>query len=250
MADPLSVAASIAGLVSLASDVVGLCFKCYEYQKSVRNAPEAIQKVADELKVLGRVLRGLESVYQNRTTELPSLAALDQEVARCKSEIDKFETRLQRNTRDLSLAAKLKWPLKEKDVASFIERLQRFCVVFSAAQATDTLNVSMQSLSLLEDITQSMASRDAQAASDDITAWLSPLDFSQRQQELFTNRRHPRTGGWILREPQFHSWRSGSPNPVFTSLFLKGIPGSGKTILWQVFGPSVLSQALRAWAGG
>jgi hypothetical protein len=232
MADPLSAAASIAGLIALASEVVKACYRCYGFQKAVLHASESFKKVIEELQLLRKVLLDLEDVYNRRTHELPSVTGIMKELLDCKVELENFRDKLVLKTGELGVVDKLKWPRKEKEVASFIGRLQGFCSIFSAAQLSDNLRISMQSLSILTDIRSNMESTEAELQLNNIATWFSLLDFTQRQEEMFYNRRHPRTGTWILKELEIVRWRSASPNPAYSSLFVEGPPGSGKTILW------------------
>jgi hypothetical protein len=42
-----------------------------------------------------------------------------------------------------------------------------------------------------------------------IIEWLSPINFFLRQADI-SHVRHPETGGWLLVNPHFQEWRSGS----------------------------------------
>jgi hypothetical protein len=42
-----------------------------------------------------------------------------------------------------------------------------------------------------------------------IIGWLSPINFFLRQADI-SHARHPETGGWMLLDPPFQEWRSGS----------------------------------------
>lgn len=61
---------------------------------------------------------------------------------------------------------------------------------------------------------------------DKIKRWLSPPDPSTNANHARTLR-HEGTGAWLLENPVFQSWHSGSP----LHLWLHGLAGSGKTVL-------------------
>ncbi|KAJ7312219.1 hypothetical protein DFH08DRAFT_447865, partial [Mycena albidolilacea] len=61
---------------------------------------------------------------------------------------------------------------------------------------------------------------------DTIVSWLSPINFFPRQQEIL-QMQQPGTGGWLLKNPHFEEWKSGSTR----TLWCHGIPGAGKTVL-------------------
>jgi Cdc6-like AAA superfamily ATPase len=59
-----------------------------------------------------------------------------------------------------------------------------------------------------------------------ISAWLSPLDF-RAQQTLFLGYHAPGTCSWILKEALFSTWLQDSG----TVLYVYGDPGTGKTVM-------------------
>ncbi|KAJ7028851.1 hypothetical protein C8F04DRAFT_1398720 [Mycena alexandri] len=59
-----------------------------------------------------------------------------------------------------------------------------------------------------------------------ITEWLSPINFFLRQADISQSQQKG-TGGWLLADPQFQQWESGSGK----TLWCHGIPGVGKTVL-------------------
>ncbi|KAJ6524823.1 hypothetical protein B0H19DRAFT_1008166, partial [Mycena capillaripes] len=59
-----------------------------------------------------------------------------------------------------------------------------------------------------------------------ILNWLSPINFFLRQADI-SRVRAKGTGGWLLADPVFKKWESGSGS----TLWCRGIPGAGKTIL-------------------
>ncbi|KAJ7334613.1 hypothetical protein DFH08DRAFT_290128 [Mycena albidolilacea] len=60
----------------------------------------------------------------------------------------------------------------------------------------------------------------------DFLNWLSPINFFPRQEDIFRVRQKG-TGEWLLAHPCFQEWKSGSRR----TLWCRGIPGAGKTIL-------------------
>ncbi|KAJ7828049.1 hypothetical protein B0H14DRAFT_1223022 [Mycena olivaceomarginata] len=59
-----------------------------------------------------------------------------------------------------------------------------------------------------------------------IINWLSPINFFLRQADIAQARQHG-TGGWLLTDPHFQEWESSSGG----TLWCRGIPGAGKTVL-------------------
>ncbi|KAJ7351374.1 hypothetical protein DFH08DRAFT_694503 [Mycena albidolilacea] len=61
---------------------------------------------------------------------------------------------------------------------------------------------------------------------DAILDWLSPINFFLRHADI-SQIREKGTGGWLLEDPVFKKWESGSGS----TLWCHGIPGAGKTVL-------------------
>ncbi|KAJ6545367.1 hypothetical protein B0H19DRAFT_861021, partial [Mycena capillaripes] len=59
-----------------------------------------------------------------------------------------------------------------------------------------------------------------------IINWLSPINFFLRHADI-SRVRQKHTGGWLLADPVFKRWESGSGR----TLWCRGIPGAGKTML-------------------
>ncbi|KAJ6574620.1 hypothetical protein B0H19DRAFT_935198, partial [Mycena capillaripes] len=59
-----------------------------------------------------------------------------------------------------------------------------------------------------------------------IIEWLSPINFFLRQADISQSQQEG-TGEWLLNNPHFQQWESGSGK----TLWCHGIPGSGKTVL-------------------
>ncbi|KAJ7232410.1 hypothetical protein C8J57DRAFT_1091237 [Mycena rebaudengoi] len=64
---------------------------------------------------------------------------------------------------------------------------------------------------------------------DQIIEWYSPLNFFQRQDEIFDTGQ-PGTGEWLQNDAKFRSWESG----IGKILWCRGIPGAGKTVLVSI----------------
>jgi hypothetical protein len=85
---------------------------------------------------------------------------------------------------------------------------------------------------------------DAEADREKLIEWMSPLNFFERQLDIFSNWQ-PGTGDWLLSDTKFKEWECAtgtaalwcrgmrgffqSFNNLFSELFL--IAGAGKTVL-------------------
>ena len=74
-------------------------------------------------------------------------------------------------------------------------------------------------------------SRQLQKHDLDVLTWLSPTTFANRQKDILLQAQ-PGTGEWVLTSDAFKNWLA-SPASSQT-LWLVGIPGSGKTTLASI----------------
>ena len=130
--DPLSVAASVAGLVSLTfeiSQTVG------HYYKAVKGAPKSIQKIQQELSLMGSTLQQLEDLLRGSHMSKSSFAqssVLTTAVTSCIQTIEKISAKLAPAKADRLSRTKeaLKWPFSEKEVEKRLEALRRYTSTF------------------------------------------------------------------------------------------------------------------------
>ncbi|KAK6531048.1 hypothetical protein TWF281_007875 [Arthrobotrys megalospora] len=80
----------------------------------------------------------------------------------------------------------------------------------------------------MQKVTERIESMQQDKQRDEILRWLSPLEPLKRHQDV-RSIRVPDTGQWLLEEPNFQDWHSGTnTNRV---LCCSGIPGAGKTVI-------------------
>ncbi|KAA8894720.1 ankyrin repeat-containing domain protein [Sphaerosporella brunnea] len=68
---------------------------------------------------------------------------------------------------------------------------------------------------------------DKETERAEILAWISPISYEKHHRQA-CERRTPNTGEWILARKEFMQWINSSST---TLLWLRGIPGAGKTML-------------------
>lgn len=241
MGDPLSVAASIAGLLSLANDLAGGVYACYKYYKSVKEAKGQIQEAIDKLKALRTQLQDLESIYASASQPLPSTEQVLDAVKKCTDDIIEFSSLLDPNFKEFKgRFQQLTWPAKKEKVNSFLSNIQWYHSLFVDAKHSDTLRLADTAVSLGKqiaesvDLEKSLATKARQAQTwQQLLNWLSPLNLQELETLHIHTSQTRRTDGsshWILREPKFKHWRDSKKGRVW----LYGDPGVGKTILMSV----------------
>ena len=142
MADPISIASGIAGLISLAGSVVSTC---YQYGCAVKSAPTEIQKLLGEVMSLSGVLTAVKSlidaetakVYTDEKTDCRSdypppyrFVELEGPLNDCRCALEEIEAVLKKASskeeHKLGKAFKrLIWPLKQPETMAIVARLER-----------------------------------------------------------------------------------------------------------------------------
>lgn len=235
MADPLSIAASIAGLISLA-DVVFI--RLVKFGRSVKNAEKEIQDLSKEINLLGgalnslaRLVRALEDGHFDTNLRMHNIED-------CSDTLKDMEKRLQKLEKSSSLTKqKLMWPFTKDRVQEWLEELSQHKANINLALSANSLDAMLRLLSqednhateILAEIkeTRKITSRIHQDSERQKVLEFFLMYNPQQNYDMSMHLRHPRTGLWLQRLPEFQHWIS-TPD---SNLWLKGIPGAGKTVL-------------------
>lgn len=129
--DPLSIAASLAGLVSLTSRVsrtIG------SYCKSVKDARKDVQETAQELASMYDVLHQLDGLLRSQQlkTKIDSNSVLAKAIAVCGNNVERLSSKVQRLELDglARVWEKLKWPFNEKEMQKIPATLRKCAATF------------------------------------------------------------------------------------------------------------------------
>ncbi|KAF2686819.1 ankyrin [Lentithecium fluviatile CBS 122367] len=243
MADPLSVAGSIAGLISL-GDVVFR--KLYNYTREAKHAEKSINDLRNEIATLNGVLHNLRLVAE----DLEAMSNLNHSlkpdhVKSCMATVQKLHDKLENlglsNSGKLRGAVqKLAWPFKSINVNEFIEDVRQHRNNLSFALSADSMTALLKCLSLQESSSQKLDDIDARLENKErIDTRIAVDDERQRildhflsvdpQPSFNTNvkLRYPTTGFWLKENDIFSKWI----RETGTNLWLSGIAGAGKSVL-------------------
>ncbi|KAF7533510.1 hypothetical protein G7054_g7020 [Neopestalotiopsis clavispora] len=260
MADPLSIASGIAGLLSLA----GAAFHgVHQYVRTVKDAKDFVKALSKELQSLSSVLQGVkvlaEAFEQDGTA--PSVGLGLEHISSCRTVLDEIlkETKKIREAinSQKSITSKVeyvKWPFRKSKTEDLINQLSRH-------KATLTLALDAASLSALADCLgkvnesgeklgkiyegvenlQVLKQIHLDAQRKDVLDFFMPVDPSPNLQTSW-KLRHPGTGIWLTESLRFRTWISEADSKIW----LSGIPGAGKTVL----AGAVIREALQQAATG
>lgn len=246
MADPLSLAASLAGLVSLCDTVFR---SVYKYVRSAKEAKDEITKIAQELQSFTGILRGVQALAQSLEEDGDTYdpAIRVHHVYHCEQALNKINERMRRAAQKVEkgrsiggLVQQLKWPFSKKETQEVLEELERHKNNMNLGIATDSMH-KMQILLSKQKETDIVVTETRRVVREIHTEIV--VDSKKRrvlnffmdtskvnpQTSLDTNIRirHPMTGLWLTESSVFIQWLDTPGSKVW----LSGIPGGGKTVL-------------------
>ena len=231
MADPFSLAASTADLLSLTIKVVGAT---YSYVKAVKNAQKTIVAFKDELRALRQVLPQLEdSMASGRTLTLPDFQTLTSTIQICESTLLDLLLKLDKPARNKFHAAmnQLIWPLKEKETLQAIDTLHRYTNIFEVSLSIDGIAHARLILKEVKEFHQEVSTNYEDEHLTKVLHWISKSEYQERHHDV-QSRQVKQTGQWLLTLPQFSDWCSDTS--ADDTLWCSGIPGSGKTMITSI----------------
>ena len=245
--DPLSVTASIAGVVSLTEIVIR---RLFQYVQSVREAKQEISALLRETSNLGGVLRSLEMLARQFETAQLQTEFQTHHINACCSTLNRLEQLLGNHNPSKtqnalkSLKLKLHWPLSKSQAEEFLEELERHKSTLSLALEADGFSALLRAFSR-QDMSVRNGIKDLQDGLQHLHSRYDMAErfvMSQHHQKILgffglvdprKNQRsnlgllHPGTGLWFTEGDDFKLWHREKN----AKLWINGIPGAGKTIL-------------------
>ena len=245
MADPLSIAGSIGGLISLADTVFRLVFK---YVRSAVNAKQEVKLLADEIQALAGVLQSLrllaggleaEGHSFDPTIRAHHLGLLNSTLNRLQQRAEKAHEKFKSGSKTQQRLQQLKWPFSAGDTKELLEDLVRHKTTISLALSADSLRKLQVCLTNQEEQRQILSSIENTVKKIEINTQITMNELKQKvlsffmkvspqpNLEISVKLREPMTGLWLTDSPTYTTWMK-TPG---SKLWLSGIPGAGKTIL-------------------
>lgn len=186
MADPLSVASSAAGLISLADTVFRLIFK---YARSAANAKEEVKNAADEIQALTGVLQslrvlvsGLEAEGQTFDPALRAhhLGTLSSILGRIQQRVGKAQKKFENSSKTQQRLQQLKWPLSAGETKELLEGLHRHKSTISLALSANSPRNLQLGLTKQDEMAQTLSSIESTMKRTEIHAQIARAIPSRR----------------------------------------------------------------------
>ncbi|KAL8669455.1 MAG: hypothetical protein Q9168_005951 [Polycauliona sp. 1 TL-2023] len=245
MADPLSFASGIGGLITLADVVFGRIFK---YVQSVKGASEEISDLSSEVGTLYGILSSLLLVSRQLEDEmLVPTNIRTHHINSCTQTLEKMRNILDRDgTSSLqtqtvqSIKRKLRWPFSSSEVKFLLAECERHKATLGLALKADSMSALVQLLSdqadirnTVDEIKKDLQLRHAADTRVAINATRQKILHTfgatdpTRNQKIGLKLRQPGTGLWLIEGQEYVHWAQIESS----KLWLQGIPGAGKTVL-------------------
>jgi hypothetical protein len=212
MTDPLSIAASIAGLLSLADVVFDRLIK---YSKSAKNANEEIRGLANEVNLLIGALSSLERLAKGFRDEPFDRAFRMDHIDACQTLLQSLREKVPKPDAN-DLKNRLTWPFKSSFVKEKLEELTRHKQHITLALTADSMNALLSIISAQKDSQDTASATLGHARQTHEIVCRIHQDAEKRKvlesflrcnpqsnYETSLGLRHPRTGLWLLRMPDF-----------------------------------------------
>ncbi len=243
--DPLSVAASLSGLVLA---ITQLTSAIYNYGKEVKGAKAEISQLCSDLFALKGALEhmrlNLETSIDIDDDEKQTIAPSTSLVRTAEfndmlSTTDTFIKSLSKSFNKSSgwrqaLKTSLAWPLKKDEIQNELQRLERIKSYFVLANTTDNLELTKQvyikvhSIASAVDGQQQQQKRKAEEKfRQSVIEWLAPYNPTALYRAALSSKQ-PGTGKWFIDGP-LRNWLSDHSSEQV--LLLRGKSGTGKTTL-------------------
>ncbi|KAI3326265.1 hypothetical protein HD806DRAFT_489812 [Xylariaceae sp. AK1471] len=232
--------AEVVGAVASVIQLVSVTTKLVLYCTDVAHASAEADELATECSALTPLLLRLkkDTKLQNAKAAGPLIEPLDDLKKRMADLADKLkpESRLRRLSRDVL------WPLLKKDMREVIERAARLTglinswltldikdLATSIKQDTAALPDMIKTIQKTMSMTVQNERRQMKELMNTMVNYFSPVSFSEKQNEIFSQRQ-PGTGQWFIDSLTFQEWLR-SPG---ATLWCPGAPGSGKTFMASI----------------
>jgi ankyrin repeat domain-containing protein 50 len=229
--------AEVATLIQLIQFSGAVVSACCDYISKVRSASSDIERVLSDVSVLETILKRLQLLISNEDDQrhalVKSLARPHGPFDLCYQALEELQKRLKLLTDASSTRRKLLWPIEEKRILEIQARLTEQKQTFLLALAGDTPFHEDEMIEQGRVVVDKLEAARIKDERSKILSWLSGADPSTNY-NLARKRHEKGTGEWLLRSKEFQAWEESSSQ----IMWLRGLPGAGKTILRFVLTPN------------
>jgi hypothetical protein len=235
MSDPLSVAASVAGLLSLGIQVTQ---SLVDFYVSQRHRNSELTSTTQELESLLDILQHLSKALAIRKFEADErslIKKIENTIKDCEEAIKELEDECQKFRKDSIhgqldalkvIGRKLTYPFRRSTLQKIDENVSELRTNVSLALGVLQLKDNARAQNDLEDTKALVNLIKARQISRHIQDWLKAPDASINHNEACA-KKHPGTGMWLVKSDTYARWLTGRNS----FLWLQGFAGCGKSVL-------------------
>ncbi|KAK2870585.1 hypothetical protein FQN49_003081, partial [Arthroderma sp. PD_2] len=236
MADPFSIAAGVAGLISLSIQVMGSIVKFYD---SYKGQDSAVDNTAKKLGSFLNTLQYLEQRIQERKfqhnerdlvrTIESSIEGREDLVQELQDEYEKFKKKAPANGLLASIRAvrrRVSYPFKESTLKKLDEDISEMREHLSFALNALQVEENRKHQGGIADLKTVLDAVRADQISSTIRAWLKAPDATTNH-HYTVDKCYSGTGMWFVRGTKFETWLTQGSS----FLWINGFAGSGKSVL-------------------
>ncbi|KAK7425214.1 hypothetical protein QQX98_000129 [Neonectria punicea] len=227
--DPLSLAASIAGLLSLAGQVISTGYKlCSKMSKNADDLKALINEAAG----FSGILLGVKSHLQSQPPVLADPGLMDKMLQDSKTTLEELGQLLDKMSKASRLAMMVKGEGREERLEKLLRRIEQHKLFFILCFQLE----HSQGQNRIEQAIGSLVDSEQLKQRERVIQWLGP--GTDTEHEDLCKRRDSQSAEWILDRTEFASWLSSGGSSF---LWLNGILGSliGQ-LLRQASNPDIL----------
>ncbi|KIW97054.1 uncharacterized protein Z519_02446 [Cladophialophora bantiana CBS 173.52] len=235
MGDPLSVAASVAGLLSLGLRSTEYLYK---YYTACRDQHQDLAKIADQLGSLLESVQIVDEIVRTRTwrpNEQSILQCIEMSITRSEEaikglqgEVDKFKNEPNNDWRKkvVSVGRRAAYPFKRSTLEDLGDDVSEFRGNLSIALQALQLKEHQNTQGDIEEVNAIVKDIQARSVSADLRQWLRAPDATVNF-NVAVAKRHASTGQWLVQGPAYTTWLQQDNS----FLWLYGFAGCGKSVL-------------------
>ncbi|KAL9584822.1 MAG: hypothetical protein Q9212_001889 [Teloschistes hypoglaucus] len=236
--DPLSVAASLGAVIQLS-------FKAAQALKEIKTGSEDRMRLREEIRgtaCLLEILRDRVEDAESDGKDLMSINLLSDSggpLDQLRYALEQLFMKLTPQKRLHQISRAMLWPLNKQDVLDLVNVIERQKTALGLAIQNDNIALSLAIKAQMSDMSTKFAALDHLSSQSHkhaldqehqaILAWLSPLSFWPRHQDIASTRTGG-TGTWLIASDEFQAWRCHSTKVLWCA----GMPGAGKSVLASV----------------
>ena len=228
MADPVQIMGNIASVIQVCEKLNAICSV---YIQNMSDARAQAVRILDIISGLKSVLQCLKHVAERRADE-PASRQLFQSMERpltiCLKLLNDIDRELE--TGKLSVWQSITWARKSQMISRILDTIEKQKATLMLALGTGKIEAILaiqQDVSDLRELHNELHNDHIRFTKQEcIFRWLRRTDPSKIH-DAARQKRQEGTGKWFTISEEFKSWIE-RPD---TSIWLHGIPGSGKTIL-------------------